>query len=299
MQGDLHCHTKLSDGSLGIEDLITLAKKRGVEAIAITDHDCLAATVRGKIIGKRAGVEVIPGVELSATDKETEKPVHILCYLCDAPDRLEGLCHRNSLARKKAAHYMMLKLVRRFPIAPELIAKCATGSTNIFKVHFMQALMECGFTQQIHGEVYDDLFGDSSANSIAVMPKFSDIEEVVTAIHDAGGIAVLAHPYVYDNLDSLPRLLACGLDGIEVWHPSATEEQQNELQKLAQKHKLLMTGGSDFHGLYNTYPVSVGDYLTPETALDKLLGYKAKQKRLLKKQQKLEAEANVSVQAQA
>ena len=67
MNGDLHCHTKLSDGSLGIEDLIILAKKRGITTIAITDHDCLAGTVRGKIIGERYGIQVIPGVELSAT----------------------------------------------------------------------------------------------------------------------------------------------------------------------------------------------------------------------------------------
>ena len=104
MGGDLHCHTKLSDGSLGIEDLITLAKKRGIETIAITDHDCLAGTVRGKIIGYRFGVQVIPGVELSATDTETEKQVHILCYLPEFPDRLEGLCPRISVAGTNAGH---------------------------------------------------------------------------------------------------------------------------------------------------------------------------------------------------
>ena len=101
MGGDLHCHTKLSDGSLGIEDLVLLAKKKGIETIAITDHDCLAGTVRGKIIGDRYGVNVIPGVELSSRDKKTGKYVDILCYLSDAPDRLQGLCHKNSLAVKK------------------------------------------------------------------------------------------------------------------------------------------------------------------------------------------------------
>ena len=68
MSGDLHCHTRLSDGTLGIEDIINLAKRKGLETIAITDHDCLAGTVRGKIIGARHGIQVIPGVELSATD---------------------------------------------------------------------------------------------------------------------------------------------------------------------------------------------------------------------------------------
>lgn len=293
MRGDLHCHTKLSDGSLGIEDLITLAKKRGIEAIAITDHDCLAGTVRGKIIGDRFGVQVIPGVELSATDTKTGKKVHLLCYLSDAPDRLEGLCHRNSLARKKAAHYMMLQVAKRYPVAAELIVKCATGSTNIYKQHIMQALMECGFSRDIYGEMYHKLFDKDSPESVLVSPKYPDIEEVLTAIHDAGGIAVLAHPYFFDNLDSLPRLIENGLDGIEVWHPCATEEQQAELKKIATKNKLLMTGGTDFHGLYNLDPVSIGDVLTPDDAMAKLLGYKAKQKRLARKAAKAAAAAQL------
>ena len=293
MRGDLHCHTKLSDGSLGIEDLITLAKKRGIEAIAITDHDCLAGTVRGKIIGDRFGVQVIPGVELSATDTKTGKKVHLLCYLSDAPDRLEGLCHRNSLARKKAAHYMMLQVAKRYPVAAELIVKCATGSTNIYKQHIMQALMECGFSRDIYGEMYHKLFDKDSPESVLVTPKYPDIEEVLTAIHDAGGIAVLAHPYFFDNLDSLPRLIENGLDGIEVWHPCATEELQAELKKIATKNKLLMTGGTDFHGLYNLDPVSIGDVLTPDDAMAKLLGYKAKQKRLARKAAKAAAAAQL------
>lgn len=73
MAADLHCHTKLSDGSVGIEDLIVIAQKSGIDTIAITDHDCLAGTVRGKVIGKRYGVNVIPGVELSAIDSQRSK----------------------------------------------------------------------------------------------------------------------------------------------------------------------------------------------------------------------------------
>lgn len=286
MYGDLHCHTKLSDGSLGIEDIITLAKKRGVETIAITDHDCLAGTVRGKIIGERFGVNVIPGVELSATDTKTGKKVHLLCYLSDMPDRLEGLCHRNSLARKKAAHIMMLQAAKKFNLTTEFIIKCATGSTNIYKQHIMQALMECGYTTTIYGELYDKLFSPQSPENILITPKYPDIQEVLTAIHDAGGIAVLAHPFMFDNLDSLDRLIANGLDGIEVWHPSANEEQQEQLKKIAAKNKLVMTGGTDFHGLYNQQSISIGDVGAPDDAVSKLLSYKAKQKRLMKKAMK-------------
>ena len=285
MSGDLHCHTRLSDGSLGIEDIITLAKKRGIETLAITDHDCLAGTVRAKIIGARQGIQVIVGVELSATHEASNKNVHILCYSPDAPDMLEGLCKRNSLARKKAAHFMMLQTAKRFPITTEFIMKCSTGSTNLYKKHIMQALIECGYADRFHGEMYKKLFTKDSPDSILVTPKYADTKEVIDAIHEAGGIAILAHPMLDGAFDIVDDLLSLGLDGIEVFHPSANAEQQDELKKFATKKKILMTGGSDFHGLYNKYSVSLGDYSTPDDCLRALLSYKAKQKRLQKKLQ--------------
>ena len=283
MSGDLHCHTRLSDGTLGIEDLINFAKKKGLETIAITDHDCLAGTVRGKIIGARQGIQVIPGVELSATDEKNDRNVHILCYLPDAPDMLEGLCKRNSLARKKAGHFMMLQTAKRFPISTEFITKCATGSTNLYKKHIMQALIECGYTDSFNGELYDKLFSKDSEENVLVVPKYEDVKAVIEAIHTAGGVAILAHPYASGCVDDLADYIEYGIDGIEVFHPSADEEQQAALKKFASKNKLLMTGGSDFHGLYNTYKVSLGDYSTPDDCLHALLSYKAKQKRLQKK----------------
>ncbi len=283
MSGDLHCHTRLSDGTLGIEDIIGFAKRKGLETIAITDHDCLAGTVRGKIIGARHGVQVIPGVELSATDDKNGINVHMLCYLPDAPDMLEGLCKRNSLARKKASHFMMIQTAKRFPVSTEFIIKCATGSTNLFKKHIMQALIECGYADSFNGEFYNSLFSKESENNILVVPKFENIKDVIDIIHTAGGIAVLAHPYASGCVDYLADYVEYGIDGIEVFHPSADEEQQATLLKFASKNKLLTTGGSDFHGLYNTYKVSLGDYTTPDDCLHALLTYKSKQKRLQKK----------------
>ena len=283
LSGDLHCHTRLSDGTLGIEDLIAFAKKKGLETIAITDHDCLAGTVRSKVIGARHGIQVIPGVELSSTDAETGKQVHVLCYLPDAPDMLEGLCKRNSLARKKASHFMMLQTAKRYPISTEFIIKCATGSTNLYKKHIMQALIECGYSDSFNGELYKSLFSKSSENNILVEAKYENVKDVIDSIHTAGGIAVLAHPYASECVDEISKYVEYGIDGIEVFHPSADEEQQANLKKIASKHKLLMTGGSDFHGLYNTDKVSLGDYTTPDDCLHALLTYKSKQKRLQKK----------------
>lgn len=290
MSGDLHCHTRLSNGSMGIEEIISLAKSRGVETIAITDHDCLAGTVRAKIIGERNGVKVIPGVELSALDNDRDETVHILCYLPDFPDRLEGLCHKNSMARKRASQYMMIKAAQRYPVTAELMKRCATGSTNLYKQHIMHALMECGVADSFYGDLYNELFSPESENNIIVKPAFAPVKEVIDAIHDAGGIAILAHPVLAGGMEFIEKYVSMGLDGIEVWHPSADEKTSAEFLSFTKKNGLLATGGSAFHGLYNKKALSLGDFVTPKTQLQELTGFKAKQKRLLKK---LQSEADV------
>ena len=288
MKADLHCHTKLSDGTLGIDDLIILAKNSGITTLAVTDHDSLAGTVRATIIGERHGINVIPAVEFSATDSKRKAKAHILCYLPDTPERLEGLCKSNSEKRKRAARIMVAKVANKFPVTPELIMKCATGSTNIYKQHIMQALMECGYTTTIFGDLYNMLFKKESRINVLMEAKYPEPVEIIKAIHEAGGIAVLAHPGFYNNFELLEELIPEGLDGVEVWHPENTAEQQEMLIATAKKHGLVMTGGSDFHGAFNMYPIRLGDYGPDEDHLNQLLSYKAKKRR---KQKKLEAAA--------
>ncbi|MDR1629228.1 MAG: PHP domain-containing protein [Oscillospiraceae bacterium] len=293
MKADLHCHTKLSDGSLGIEEIIQLAIKNGLDAIAITDHDCLAGNTRAKIIGERNGLKVIPGVEISATEKETGRTMHILAYKCDCPDRLEGLCHKNSTIRKRAGQYMMVKAAAKYNISADLVMKCASGSTNLYKQHIMHALMECGYTTEIYGELYNKLFLPDSPDSILVSPQYAPVEDVISMIHEAEGIAVLAHPALHGNIDLIERLIPMGLDGVEVWHPTATPEAEEQIMAVAKSAGLLMTGGSDFHGLYNRSKILPGDYVTPKKNFDELMNYKARKKR---QQRKAEVAAAVSVE---
>ncbi len=284
MAADLHCHTRLSDSSMGIDDLIVLAQKRGVDTIAITDRDCLAGTIRGKIIGERRGINVIPGVEISAYDSKRDRYADIICYMSDSPDRLEGLCHRNVVARKRASQMMTLKIARKYPITPELVLKCAAGSTAVFEQHIMHALMECGLTDKIYGELYEELFSPDSPENILVKANYPEPSEVVAAIHEAGGIAVLSHPGKYDSFELLDELIAAGLDGVEVWHPSNTEEQQAELLAKAKKAELLTLGGTEFRGMYSEEPISLGEYSTPDAALKALNSYKTKMKKRLAKE---------------
>ena len=96
-------------------------------------------------------------------------------------------------------------------------------------------------------------------------------------IHSAGGIAVLAHPAVFDNYELLEELAAAGkIDGVEIWHQSADERQRDRLMKIAQEHNLITTGGSDFHGFYNHYPIAIGTNYTPEVSLQRILKKKTK-----------------------
>ena len=270
---------------MGIEDIIALAKNKGVDTIAITDRDCQAGTIRAKIIGERNGVRVIPGVELSALDEDAGEVIHILCYLPDFADRLEGLCHRNAAATKRAAQKMMIKTAKRFPITADVIKRCASGSTNLYIPHIMHALMECGETDAIYSALYAELFTPESKNNIIEIPAYAPVEEVMTAVRDAGGISVLARPAAYRDPDALlERLLELGLNGIEVWHPSADKETTDKFYAFAKKNKLLMVGGSDFRGMYTPKPISLGSYVTPKTQLAELLGYKAKLRRLARRE---------------
>lgn len=172
---------------MGIDELIAIAKRRGLTAISVTDHDTTAAATRAVIIGRRQGVNVVHGVEFSTMDSQRGKKAHLLCYLCDTPDRLEGMCRRTGESRKKAAMAMVRKVMRYYPITPELIVKCATGSTNIYKQHIMHALMDAGYADSIYGELYDKLFAPGTGAAL-IEAEYPDTREVLELIHSAGGI---------------------------------------------------------------------------------------------------------------
>ncbi len=262
---------------MGIEELIAIAKRRGLTAISVTDHDTTAAGTRAVIIGRRQGLQVIHGVEFSTMDRQRGRKAHILCYQCDTTDRLEGMCRRIGASRKEAAMEMIRKVMRYYPITPELIVRCATGSTSIYKQHIMHALMDAGYTDAIFGDLYDKLFGAQGSARVEV--EYPDTREVIELIHSAGGIAVLAHPVSYDSLDLMQELTDHGLDGIEVWHPSHSEDQQRELLAYAREHRLLTTGGTDFHGMYTRTPRPIGSVTVEDTAVQELLTYKDKKRR--------------------
>lgn len=271
MIGDLHCHTTLSDGSLGIEDIIVQAKKTGIDFISITDHDTMSSINRAKVLGERYGVQTIPGVELSAWDKKRNRKVHILCYAPQKPDRLEGLCIKSCEIRRKCAAEMVENVMKLYPITVESVMKHATGSKSIFKQHIMHALIEYGYTTHFYGKLNHKLFNHKDGISV-VEREYPDVNFVLDLIHSAKGVAVLAHPMKYDSVELLEELAQNGkIDGVEAYHYSATEEQQQKLIETAKKYDLIVTGGSDFHGLYNERPTHIGSYYTSKENIDRII----------------------------
>lgn len=276
MRADLHCHTTLSDGSLGIEEVIAQAKRNRIDCLAITDHDNLASVSRAVVLGQRYGIRVLPAVEISAVDTARGKKVHILCYMPKKPDRLEGLCLRTCEARKQRGKSMAMKVLEQYPIALENIVKYAAGGKAIYKCHIMHALMDYGYTTELYGEVYESLFnaktGLCAEEVRSETENNPDVKFALELIHSAGGTAILAHPKVYDSFDLLEELAASGkIDGAEVYHESANEECEKRLEEITDKYGILRTGGSDFHGFYNHYAISLGYKFTPEESVRKIL----------------------------
>ncbi|MCM1133177.1 MAG: PHP domain-containing protein [Ruminococcus flavefaciens] len=268
---DLHCHTKLSDGSLGIEDIISQAKRTGIEWLSITDHDTTASFSRSDIIGKREGVKILHGIELSAWDKEQGRKVHVLCYAPQKPDRLEMLCMKSCEIRKACCKEMIEKVMERFPITLESVLKYTTSSKSIFKQHIMRALIDYGYALEFYGELDHELFSREDG-CCYVEREYPDVNFVVDLIHSAGGVAVMAHPAQYDNIELLEKLAKSGkIDGVEIGHYSADEDYRRELNAIADRYGLIKTGGSDFHGLYNSVPTHLGSESTTKENLDRIL----------------------------
>ncbi|MDE6036559.1 MAG: PHP domain-containing protein [Ruminococcus sp.] len=275
---DLHCHTKLSDGSMGIEDIIAQAKRTGIEWLSITDHDTMASFSRASILGERAGVKILKGVELSAWDKKRGRKVHILCYAPRKPDRLEVLCFKSCEIRKECSKEMIAKVMEKYPITLESILKHTTASKSIFKQHIMRALIDYGYALEFYGSLDSELF-NRKTGSCYVEREYPDVNFVIDLIHTAKGVAVMAHPALYDSIELLEELAQKGkIDGVEVNHWSADESYRKELSAIAERYNLIQTGGSDFHGLYNNVPTHLGRESTTKENLDRILKLSAKMK---------------------
>ncbi len=276
MIGDLHCHTKLSDGSMGIEELVAYAKRMGLDFLSITDHDTMAGVKRASVLCNRYGISLIPGVELSVSDTSRNRQAHILCYLPDKTVLLDSLCSKIIASRSKAGQKMALEVMKYYPIVIENILKFSQGSLCIYKQHIMCALMEAGYTNEMYGDLFKDLF-DTKNGRVYEPVEYPEVETALKIAKASGAIAVLAHPGVYSSFELAEEMAEKKLiSGIELNHPKNTSDDKKRILELCDKYDLITTGGTDFHGMFAKRPNPIATCMATDEQISALFALKSK-----------------------
>jgi predicted metal-dependent phosphoesterase TrpH len=247
---DLHLHTTHSDGSLSPGEVLHLAHKAGVTALAVTDHDIVSGIPEAIETGAELGIEVIPGVEISSRVANSE--LHILGYFLQWQDpelnqRLATL--RASRHRRNPQIIERLRALGLDVTYEEV--RALAGTDSVGRPHIARILMDKKYVTSAK-DAFDRYLADGRPAYVArELPK---PEEAIAWIKAAGGVAVLAHPtwakVSGEGLNALVTTLkAEGLGGIEVHYSTHTKRQTREYLDLAKRLNLLITGGSDFHGI--------------------------------------------------
>ncbi|QNB44986.1 PHP domain-containing protein [Thermanaerosceptrum fracticalcis] len=250
MKVDLHVHTSISDSNLSIEETIKLSRKNGVRFLGITDHDTVEGLEEAVATGRNYGIQVIPGIEISAFDYQRGRKVHILGYNFDLKaSHIKKLC-QPLLARRQENSLWQIKSLRDhgFDISLQEVQEKARVSTCIYKQHIMAVLMDKGYTDRIYSHLYYTLFRNKGICARDI--DYVDVFAAVEAVKKDGGQAILAHPGQLDSYEIMEELWEVGLDGVELYHEDHGPKDYQIIMKYAQKRSLLLTGGSDYHGRY-------------------------------------------------
>jgi len=246
---DLHVHSYFSDGTKSPEELVRLASKTGVSALALTDHDTMDGVAQAQAVSAECDVEVIPGVEISVVHEE--QVLHILGYYVDPmQDDLARALSTLQIARDERNEKIIKKLQDLGIDASleELQEISGLGQTG--RPHIAKLLMNHGVVRSFP-QAFDEYLAKDKK---AYVGRFAySAKEAISFIAAAGGLAVLAHPIQIDKtlcvLNALlPVLRSYGLDGIETYYPSQKKKMQKRIRKFAETNDLFLTGGSDYHG---------------------------------------------------
>jgi len=269
MTADLHIHTNASDGLFSPQEILTKACAVGLTHIAITDHDTvdglLSLQNNTPVPGQTA---VIPGIEFATDLPQYE--VHILGYFIDtAHSELNRQIKIIAANRQERAELMVHKLKKLgYPVNYQRVREIAGKATAIGRPHVAAALLEKGYFRNI-SEVFTTLL---EKNKPAYIPHYKlSPQDTIALIKSADGIPVLAHPGLVNNDELVLEIIESGIQGIEVYHPRHSAEQISRYQALAEEHGLLLTGGSDFHGIAGRFPSQLGEYTIPDELVSRLL----------------------------
>lgn len=264
---DLHLHTTASDGTLTPSELVSAARAAGLSIISITDHDTTAGSDAAGAVAREAGIRLVPGIEISAVAEGRD--VHVLGYFIDtAAPSLRAFLDRQRADRIHRVAEMgdrLSALGLPIDIAP-ILADAGRGR-SVGRPQIAEALIGAG-----HVRTRDEAFERFlTFGGAAYVPRLGTSPEAVVAIvHDAGGVASLAHPGVSARDELIAPLAAAGLDAIEAVHSDHDAATEARYRALAADLRVLVTGGSDFHGPRGHRAARLGKVALPSQDFEKL-----------------------------
>ena len=264
---DLHTHSTASDGLLAPARLVALAIERGLRVLALTDHDTVGGVAEASEAAAGTSLRFIPGVELSTFVDAGE--VHMLGYFIDPtnPTLLAALAQFKE-AREGRAEGMVARLgAAGARIRLERVLEFAAGG-SIGRPHVARALVEAGYATSV-GDAFERWLVRGRPGYVERFKLTPP--DAVKLIRAVGGVPVLAHPHSADNLAALlPELLAAGLAGIECYYGDYDDDRRDEYLRLAKRHGLVPTGGTDFHGTGAAHRRPLGNTYVPLESVEAL-----------------------------
>ncbi len=246
---DLHIHTTASDGTYTPQQVVEDSVKRQLSVIAITDHDTTAGVIEAKEEAKDKEIIVVPGVEISCHYSGRE--VHMLGLFIDPENEVLKIRLKNMKEERDRRNDRMIALFNDSGIPMNLEAlKFGDPDTVVSRAHFARYLHEYGYVKS-REEAFKKYIGDGCP--FYLTREYISSETAIEWIHEAGGLAFLAHQYLYDFKESkvvqmLKELKSAGLDGLEAYHSTTDQGSTNQLREYAKQMGLMVSGGSDFHG---------------------------------------------------
>lgn len=259
-------HTRCSDGRLTPAELVRRAREAGLQAIAVTDHDCVDGLEEAMAEGARVGVEVIPGIEMSVTVGLRE--AHLLGFYFDPTEpSLKEHLQRYRDVREERVQRIVERLGQLgVPVTLDDVLEIADGAI-LGRPHVAAAVV-----RSKHAAAEQDVFDvylKEGAPGYVGKPPFP-AEDALDMLHRAGGIGVLAHPGHWTSDAAVKHLVRSGLDGLETIHPSHDYALRQYYRTMARNLGLIETGGSDYHGFRETDDQNLGRYSIPYVQLESL-----------------------------
>jgi hypothetical protein len=265
MFADLHLHTHFSDGTYSPEELVANAERYGFTAIALTDHDTVEGCERAAIACRTAKIQFIPGTELTAEQNGNE--LHILGYFIDTanPKLLLEIARFQSVRQSRIREMVARLNNLAVPLQAEAVfalANCRSPG----RPHVARALVNAGLCSSLD-EAFERFL---KKNRPAWVPKMKvSAAEAIDLIHQANGVAVMAHPGLNRTDEVIPDLVEAGLDGIECFHTKHSTTMAERYLEMTDRFQLVVTGGSDCHGMSKGQPL-IGTVKLPYEHVEKL-----------------------------